>query len=54
MHACMQVEAATEQMKKLHHTTNIYLNPEIAQYAQSLVDKLPPELDQVGHAPFLF
>ncbi|ESO84459.1 hypothetical protein LOTGIDRAFT_132142 [Lottia gigantea] len=39
--------AATEQIKKLWHTTNIYLHPTIHEYAQQLTDKLPGDLKVV-------
>nr|CAG4716034.1 unnamed protein product [Naegleria fowleri] len=38
------VKAGTEQMKKLMHTTNIYYNPEIAQFGKELADKMPGNL----------
>jgi alanine-glyoxylate transaminase/(R)-3-amino-2-methylpropionate-pyruvate transaminase len=37
-------EAAVKQMKKLWHTTNIYLHPAIHEYAEKLTAKLPPKL----------
>jgi len=40
-------EAAFEQMKKLWHTTNIYMHPKIHEYAKKLTDKLPPGLNVV-------
>ncbi|XP_050399414.1 alanine--glyoxylate aminotransferase 2, mitochondrial [Patella vulgata] len=39
--------AATEQMKKLWHTTNIYLHPSIHEYASKLTDTLPGDLKVV-------
>ncbi|KAK3746895.1 hypothetical protein RRG08_030306 [Elysia crispata] len=39
--------AAQEQMKKLWHTTNIYLHPKIHEYAEKLVSKLPGNLKVV-------
>ena len=40
-------EAAVKQMKKLWHTTNIYLHPAIHEYAEKLTAKLPPKLKVV-------
>lgn len=37
-------DAAFTQMRKLWHTTNIYLHPGIADYAEKLVSKLPGDL----------
>ncbi|XP_069946805.1 alanine--glyoxylate aminotransferase 2, mitochondrial isoform X2 [Cherax quadricarinatus] len=39
--------AATEQLNKLWHTTNIYLHPKIHEYAQRLAEKLPADLNVV-------
>ncbi|KAK7114554.1 alanine--glyoxylate aminotransferase 2, mitochondrial-like [Littorina saxatilis] len=36
--------AAEEQMRKLWHTTNIYLHPQIHDYAEKLTSKLPGKL----------
>lgn len=41
------VAAAEKQMRKLWHTTNIYLHPEIHNYAEKLVSKLPGNLKVV-------
>lgn len=38
------VRAATEQIKKISHTTTIYLNPVIADYAKALAAKMPGDL----------
>jgi alanine-glyoxylate transaminase / (R)-3-amino-2-methylpropionate-pyruvate transaminase len=38
------VAAADEQMKTISHTTTIYMNPVIAQYAKELTDTLPGDL----------
>lgn len=38
------MEAAEKQMKKLWHTTNIYLHPKIHEYAEQLASKLPGNL----------
>ena len=38
------VAAATRQMSRLWHTSNIYLNPTIHQYATALTDTLPGDL----------
>lgn len=38
------VEAINRQNQLLQHTTTIYLNNEVAQYAKELVDKLPGKL----------
>ena len=38
------VAAAEAQMRKLWHTTNIYLYPGIHEYAEKLVSKLPGNL----------
>lgn len=41
------VAAAEKQMKKLWHTTNIYLHPKIHEYAEQLAAKLPGNLKVV-------
>ncbi|XP_055891641.1 alanine--glyoxylate aminotransferase 2, mitochondrial-like [Biomphalaria glabrata] len=41
------VAAAEKQMKKLWHTTNIYLHPKIHEYAAQLVAKFPGNLKVV-------
>lgn len=41
------VEACTAQMKRLWHTSNIYVNPSIADYSQALTDTLPDPLKVV-------
>ena len=42
---CRKVtEAAEKQMKKLWHTTNIYMQPAIHEYARKLAQKLPEHL----------
>jgi alanine-glyoxylate transaminase/(R)-3-amino-2-methylpropionate-pyruvate transaminase len=38
-------KAGVDQMKKIMHTTTIYLHPEIAAYSKELAAKLPPTLD---------
>jgi alanine-glyoxylate transaminase/(R)-3-amino-2-methylpropionate-pyruvate transaminase len=38
------VRAATEQIKKISHTTTIYLNPVITEYAKALAAKMPGDL----------
>ena len=38
------VAAAHRQNELLQHTTTIYLNPEIAEYAQALAERMPGEL----------
>ena len=38
------VAAAEAQMRKLWHTTNIYLYPGIHEYAEKLVSKMPGNL----------
>jgi len=45
------VQAVDRQNHLLQHTTNIYLNNEIAEYAQELTAKLPGKLN-VSPAPF--
>ena len=45
------VQAVDRQNHLLQHTTNIYLNNEIAEYAQELTAKLPGKLN-VSLAPF--
>ncbi|XP_052062506.1 alanine--glyoxylate aminotransferase 2, mitochondrial-like isoform X2 [Mytilus californianus] len=40
-------KAAEKQMRKLWHTTNIYLHPAIHKYAEKLVAKLPGDLKVV-------
>ena len=37
-------EAATEQMSKLWHTTNIYMHPKIHEYAERITETLPGDL----------
>jgi len=41
------VKAACEQNEKVVHTTTIYLNNQIAEYAEELAAKLPPHLDAI-------
>jgi len=41
------VEATTAQMKKLWHTSCIYMNPSCAEYAKALTDTLPGDLKVV-------
>jgi len=36
--------AAEKQLRKLWHTTNIYMHPMIHDYAKKLVDKMPGNL----------
>ncbi|CEM28848.1 unnamed protein product [Vitrella brassicaformis CCMP3155] len=38
------VKAGESQMRKLMHTTHVYLNPEMALYAKELTDKFPGHL----------
>jgi alanine-glyoxylate transaminase/(R)-3-amino-2-methylpropionate-pyruvate transaminase len=38
-------KAASDQMNKLGHITNIYVNPTMAEYAKKLTDRLPDGLD---------
>jgi len=38
------VEAAHRQMQRVSHTTTIYLNPVIAEYAEHLASKMPGDL----------
>ncbi|MBB65584.1 MAG: aspartate aminotransferase family protein [Waddliaceae bacterium] len=45
-HCHPKVNAAImEQMQKLQHTTNIYLNPAIAEYAEALASRMPDGLE---------
>ncbi|WAR13621.1 AGT2-like protein [Mya arenaria] len=47
-HCHPKVNAAAErQLKKLWHTTNIYMHPKIHEYAQKLASKLPENLKVV-------
>lgn len=41
------VQAVDRQNHLLQHTTNIYLNNEIAEYAQELTAKLPGKLNVI-------
>ncbi|MEW5317287.1 MAG: hypothetical protein WDW38_008598 [Sanguina aurantia] len=41
------LEAVNKQNKLLQHTTTIYLNPQVAQYAKELADKMPGNLKSV-------
>lgn len=41
------IAAATEQMNRLWHTTNIYLHPKIHEYAERLTQTLPGDLKVV-------
>jgi alanine-glyoxylate transaminase/(R)-3-amino-2-methylpropionate-pyruvate transaminase len=36
--------AAEKQMKKLWHTTNIYMHPTIHEYGRKLAEKMPGNL----------
>lgn len=38
------VKAAEEQMNRLWHTTSIYLNPALQEYAAKLASKMPGDL----------
>ncbi len=38
------IAALNAQNQKLQHTTTIYLNPQIAEYAKALADKMPGDL----------
>lgn len=38
------LEAVNKQNKLLQHTTTIYLNPQVAQFAKELADKMPGNL----------
>ncbi|KAG0730050.1 Alanine--glyoxylate aminotransferase 2, mitochondrial [Chionoecetes opilio] len=40
-------EAATKQMSKLWHTTNIYMHPKIHEYAERITETLPGDLKVV-------
>lgn len=45
---CRKVtQAAEEQMRKLWHTTNIYMHPKIHEYAERLTQTLPGDLKVV-------
>ena len=44
------LKAIEDQNKLLQHTTTIYLNPQVAQYAQELTDRMPGNL-KVGSQP---
>ena len=35
------MEAVAEQNRRLQHTTTIYLNHQIAEYAKELTDRMP-------------
>jgi alanine-glyoxylate transaminase/(R)-3-amino-2-methylpropionate-pyruvate transaminase len=37
-------EAITRQSQLLQHTTTIYLNPHVAEYAKELADRMPGNL----------
>lgn len=41
------VEAGISQMKKLMHSTTIYLHPEIGSFAKELAEKMPGDLKVV-------
>ena len=41
------VDAATEQFKKLQHTTTIYLNDETSNYAKEFAERMPGNLKRV-------
>jgi alanine-glyoxylate transaminase / (R)-3-amino-2-methylpropionate-pyruvate transaminase len=43
------VAAVKEQTDRLQHTTTIYLNNQIAEYAKELADRMPGDL-KVGDA----
>lgn len=38
------VDAVVEQSKRLQHTTTIYLNNQISEYAKELADRMPGNL----------
>ncbi len=38
------LSAIQEQERRLQHTTTIYLNDQIAQYAKELTDRMPGNL----------
>lgn len=38
------VDAVVEQTKRLQHTTTIYLNNQISEYAKELADRMPGNL----------
>ncbi len=40
----MVTKAIIEQTQRLQHTTTIYLNNQIAQYAKELTDRMPGNL----------
>ena len=39
--------ALAEQLETLWHTTSIYLQPKLLEYAEKLTAKLPPHLNNV-------
>eukprot|EP00916_Digyalum_oweni_P001538 GHVL01002959.1.p1 GENE.GHVL01002959.1~~GHVL01002959.1.p1 ORF type:complete len:467 (+),score=94.84 GHVL01002959.1:10-1410(+) len=41
------VEAGIQQMKRLQHCSNLFLNPQMALYSKELVAKLPPQFECV-------
>jgi alanine-glyoxylate transaminase/(R)-3-amino-2-methylpropionate-pyruvate transaminase len=41
------IEAAAQQLNTLWHTTNIYLNPKLHEYAIKLTSTLPGDLKVV-------
>jgi len=41
------VKAVNEQNERIQHTTTIYLNDQVACFAQELADKLPPHLSSL-------
>ena len=43
--------AINKQNQLLQHTTTIYLNPQIAEYAKELTDKMPGKLKVAMCAP---
>jgi len=47
------VEAIVNQTQRLQHSTVLYLNAAIADFAEALASKLPGDL-KVRHLPFYF
>ena len=45
---CQVLAAIQEQERRLQHTTTIYLNDQIAQYAKELTDRMPGNLKVSG------
>lgn len=47
------VEAIVKQTQRLQHSTILYLNPAVADFAEALASKMPGDL-KVCHLPFIF